>query len=125
LNGAPRAGKSSIVAAIQDAFDGPWMNLGVDQARQITPPRYQPGIGLRPGEADHEAAPFVSVFYDLEVDTSVLSPEGAPTRYGGDCEARQRRRSGNSRNGAQARHVNPRRASRLGPTRVVKVRLSG
>jgi chloramphenicol 3-O-phosphotransferase len=75
LNGAPRAGKSSIVAAIQDAFDGPWMNLGVDQARQITPPRYQPGIGLRPGEADHEAAPFVSVFYDLEVDTSVLSPE--------------------------------------------------
>jgi chloramphenicol 3-O phosphotransferase len=63
LNGAPRAGKSSIVAAIQETFDGPWMNLGVDQARQITPPRYQPGIGLRPGEPDHEAAPFVPTFY--------------------------------------------------------------
>jgi chloramphenicol 3-O-phosphotransferase len=30
LNGAPRSGKSSIVAAIQRTFDGPWMNLGVD-----------------------------------------------------------------------------------------------
>ncbi|MDO9433345.1 MAG: hypothetical protein Q7T84_18785 [Phenylobacterium sp.] len=49
LNGAPRSGKSSIVAAIQDTFEGPWMNLGVDvHARHVTPPRYQPGIGLRP-----------------------------------------------------------------------------
>ncbi len=30
LNGAPRSGKSSIVAVIQETFDGPWMNLGVD-----------------------------------------------------------------------------------------------
>jgi chloramphenicol 3-O phosphotransferase len=30
LNGVPRAGKSSIVAVIQETFDGPWMNLGVD-----------------------------------------------------------------------------------------------
>jgi chloramphenicol 3-O phosphotransferase len=28
LNGAPRSGKSSIVEAIQDTFDGVWMNLG-------------------------------------------------------------------------------------------------
>lgn len=50
LNGAPRAGKSSIVAVIQDEFDGIWMNLGVDVfARAVTPSRYQPGIGLRPG----------------------------------------------------------------------------
>src|SRR6185295_18609551 len=28
LNGAPRSGKSSIVAVIQDTFDGLWMNLG-------------------------------------------------------------------------------------------------
>lgn len=50
LNGAPRAGKSSIVGIIQDTFDGVWMNLGVDVfARGITPKRYQPGIGLRPG----------------------------------------------------------------------------
>jgi chloramphenicol 3-O phosphotransferase len=51
LNGAPRAGKSSIVAAIQESPDRPWMNLGVDVfARHVTPRRWQPGIGLRPGE---------------------------------------------------------------------------
>jgi chloramphenicol 3-O phosphotransferase len=63
LNGAPRAGKSSIVAVIQETFNGPWMNLGVDAARQTTPPRCQPGIGLRPGETEHEAAPFVPTLY--------------------------------------------------------------
>src|SRR5438132_2396294 len=51
LNGAPRSGKSSIVNAIQDSFDGPWMNLGVDVfVRHVTPRRYRPGMGLRPGE---------------------------------------------------------------------------
>ena len=50
LNGAPRAGKSSIVKVIQDTFEGVWMNLGVDVfARGVLPKRYQPGIGLRPG----------------------------------------------------------------------------
>lgn len=50
LNGAPRAGKSSIVKVIQDTFEGVWMNLGVDVfAIGVTPKRYQPGIGLRPG----------------------------------------------------------------------------
>jgi chloramphenicol 3-O phosphotransferase len=63
LNGAPRAGKSSIAAVIQETFDGTWMNLGVDVARQATPPRYQPGIGLRPGEPDHAAAPVVPTLY--------------------------------------------------------------
>lgn len=63
LNGVPRAGKSSIAAAIQERFDGLWMNLGVDVARLMTPPRCQPGVGLRPGEPDHAAAPFVPVLY--------------------------------------------------------------
>jgi chloramphenicol 3-O phosphotransferase len=63
LNGAPRSGKSSIAAAIQETFDGAWMNLGVDVARVTTPPRLQPGIGLRPAEADHPAAPFVPTLY--------------------------------------------------------------
>jgi chloramphenicol 3-O phosphotransferase len=63
LNGAPRSGKSAIVAAIQATFDGVWMNLGVDIARAMTPPRYQPGIGLRPGEGTHHAAPLVPVLY--------------------------------------------------------------
>jgi chloramphenicol 3-O phosphotransferase len=50
LNGAPRSGKSSIAAAIQNRFDGPWINLGVDAyAEPVTPERYRPGIGLRPG----------------------------------------------------------------------------
>lgn len=50
LNGAPRAGKSSIAAVIQETFDGPWMNLGVDVfCQHVTPPRYRPGMGLRPG----------------------------------------------------------------------------
>jgi chloramphenicol 3-O phosphotransferase len=50
LNGAPRAGKSSILRVVQDRFEGVWMNLGVDVfARRVTPERFQPGIGLRPG----------------------------------------------------------------------------
>jgi chloramphenicol 3-O phosphotransferase len=69
LNGAPRSGKSSIVAVIQGMFDGPWMNLGVDIARQMAPPRYQPGIGLRPGEEHHPAAPFVPLFYAALYDS--------------------------------------------------------
>jgi chloramphenicol 3-O phosphotransferase len=70
LNGAPRSGKSSIVAVIQDTFDGPWMNLGVDVfAREITPKRYRPGMGLRPGEEGHELAPLVPVFYAALYDS--------------------------------------------------------
>ena len=70
LNGAPRSGKSSIVTVIQDTFDGPWMNLGVDVfARQVTPKRYRPGMGLRPGEEKHELAPLVSVLYAALYDS--------------------------------------------------------
>ena len=70
LNGAPRAGKSSIATLIQDTFEGPWMNLGVDVfARGVTPKRYQPGIGLRPGPGPGfggdlpELEPLVPAFY--------------------------------------------------------------
>lgn len=49
LNGTPRSGKSSIAAAIQQTFEGVWMNMGVDYFKQMTSERYQPGIGLRPG----------------------------------------------------------------------------
>jgi chloramphenicol 3-O phosphotransferase len=64
LNGAPRSGKSSIVEAIQETFDGPWMNLGVDvHVRHITPERYRPGIGLRPGGERSDLEPLVPVFY--------------------------------------------------------------
>jgi chloramphenicol 3-O phosphotransferase len=64
LNGAPRSGKSSIVAAIQETFAGPWMNLGVDTfVRQVTPERYRPGIGLRPGGERPDLEPLVPVFF--------------------------------------------------------------
>ena len=60
LNGVPRSGKSSIVAAIQASFPEPWLNLGVDvYVRQVTPERYQPGIGLRPGGERPDLEPFV------------------------------------------------------------------
>lgn len=64
LNGPPRSGKSSIVSVIQDTFEGVWMNLGLDVfARQVTPKRYQPGMGLRPGEEDHVVYPLQTALY--------------------------------------------------------------
>lgn len=63
LNGTPRSGKSSIVAVIQETFDGVWMNLGVDRFMQMTPPRYLPGIGLRPGGERQDIEPLVPILY--------------------------------------------------------------
>src|ERR671923_1531132 len=63
LNGAPRSGKSSIVAAIQNMFEGVWMNLGVDRFKQMTPERYQPGIGLRPGGERPDLEPLIVLLY--------------------------------------------------------------
>jgi chloramphenicol 3-O phosphotransferase len=67
LNGAPRSGKSSIAAAIQETLDGPWLNLGAGVwVRGVTPPRYRPGIGLRPGGERPDIEPFaVSAFAAL------------------------------------------------------------
>ena len=64
LNGAPRSGKSSIARAIQESFPEPWMNLGVDTyARDVTPARYRPGIGLRPGGERPDLEPLTPLFY--------------------------------------------------------------
>ncbi|MEH2074630.1 MAG: hypothetical protein V7K57_09595 [Nostoc sp.] len=63
LNGTPRSGKSSIVEAIQETFDGVWMNLGVDRFMQMTPARYLPGIGLRPGGERQDIEPLVPILY--------------------------------------------------------------
>lgn len=63
LNGTPRSGKSSIVSVIQNTFEGPWMNLGVDRYMQMIPARYQPGIGLRPGGERPDLEPLVQVLY--------------------------------------------------------------
>ena len=37
LNGTPRSGKTSIATVIQETFDGPWINLGVDGYKRMTP----------------------------------------------------------------------------------------
>ena len=63
LNGAPRSGKSRIVEVIQDTFDGVWMNLGVDGFMQMTPARYLPGMGLRPGGERQDFEPLVPTLY--------------------------------------------------------------
>jgi chloramphenicol 3-O phosphotransferase len=63
LNGAPRSGKSSIAAAIQQTFDGVWMNLGVDRFMQMTPAQYLPGIGLRPGGERPDLEPLIPILY--------------------------------------------------------------
>lgn len=59
LHGAPRSGKTSIAAAVA-ALDGarPWVVLGVETSRAVTPGELQPGLGLRPGgeRPDVEAA---------------------------------------------------------------------
>jgi len=63
LNGAPRSGKSSLARAIQDSFDGVWMNLGVDGFKAMTPQRVQPGIGLRPGGERPDLEPLIASLY--------------------------------------------------------------
>lgn len=63
LNGAPRSGKSSIARAIQEEFEGPWINLGVDAYNAMTPKRYLPGIGLRPGGERPELEELIPFLY--------------------------------------------------------------
>lgn len=69
LNGTPRSGKSSIVAVIQETFEGVWMNLGVDRFMQMTPARYQPGMGLRPGGERADLEPLVQALYRALYDS--------------------------------------------------------
>lgn len=63
LNGAPRAGKTSIATAIQNTFDGLWINLGIDRYKAMIPDRFQPGIGLRPGGEGPELEGLVRTMY--------------------------------------------------------------
>ncbi|RAP75664.1 chloramphenicol phosphotransferase CPT family protein [Paenibacillus montanisoli] len=63
LNGTPRSGKSSIAAVIQNGFDGVWMNMGVDLFMQMTPERFRPGIGLRPGGERPDLEPLIANLY--------------------------------------------------------------
>jgi chloramphenicol 3-O phosphotransferase len=69
LNGAPRSGKSSIVRVVQETFDGPWMNLGVDIFIRATPPRFRPGMGLRPGNDRPDLQPLVPALFVAVYDS--------------------------------------------------------
>jgi chloramphenicol 3-O phosphotransferase len=69
LNGAPRSGKSSIARAIQDTFDGVWVNLGVDSQIASLPERFRPGIGLRPGGERPEIEAIVPALYAALYDS--------------------------------------------------------
>lgn len=63
LNGAPRSGKSSIAAVIQNTFDGIWLNMGVDHYMKMIPEKFQPGIGLRPGGERPDLEPMIFTLY--------------------------------------------------------------
>lgn len=66
LNGAPRSGKSSIAAAMQESLPGTWINLGVDAQNRSLPPALLPGIGLRPGGERPDLEPtVVALFFAL------------------------------------------------------------
>jgi chloramphenicol 3-O phosphotransferase len=105
LNGAPRSGKSSIVEAIQATFDDPWMNLGVDvHVRHVTPPRFRPGIGLRPGGERSDLEPCVGVFY-----AALYESIAAHSRLGLDVVAE----FGHHDAYSAARHILPDCAKRL------------
>ena len=73
LNGPSRSGKSSIAGVIQETFDDIWMHLGMDLHLKATPPRWQPGVGLRPQLPEHvrETAGRVTV-RELETRISTL-----------------------------------------------------
>ncbi|MDR3475596.1 MAG: chloramphenicol phosphotransferase [Devosia sp.] len=103
LNGAPRSGKSSIARAIQQEFEGAWINLGVDASMAMTPERYRPGIGLRPGGERPDLEPVVQKLYaglfesiaaharlelNVVADLGMHDAYSAPLGIFGDMQAR-------------------------------------
>src|SRR5690348_6502762 len=63
LNGAPRAGKSSIARALMAQVPGRWVNVGVDAMNAALPKDLLPGIGLRPGGERPDLEPTVVRLY--------------------------------------------------------------
>ncbi|HEY4108029.1 chloramphenicol phosphotransferase CPT family protein [Puia sp.] len=70
LNGAPRSGKSSIATQIQNTFEGPWLNIGVDAyVKHLLPKSLLPGIGLRPGGERKDLESFIVTCYAALYET--------------------------------------------------------
>ncbi|MCX5478970.1 chloramphenicol phosphotransferase [Kaistia geumhonensis] len=64
LNGAPRSGKSTLVALVREKLPGRWINLGVDMhMERMLPPQLLPGIGLRPGGERPDLEPLLPPLY--------------------------------------------------------------
>lgn len=63
LNGAPRAGKSSIASSVMAQVPGKWLNLGVDEMAGRIAETLRPGIGLRPGGERPDLEPEVVRLY--------------------------------------------------------------
>lgn len=82
LNGAPRSGKSSIALAVQQGFEGVWMNLGVDTCARAMPPSISPGVGLRPGGERPDLEPLLPNLYAALYETIA-----AHSRFGIDVVA--------------------------------------
>lgn len=78
LNGAPRAGKSSIA----QAMGAPWRVLGVDAWMKTTPAPLLPGLGLRPGGERPDLEDFVVQSYAALYDAIA-----AQSLAGGDVVA--------------------------------------
>jgi chloramphenicol 3-O phosphotransferase len=77
LNGAPRAGTSTIAAAMQTQLGGHWINFGVDRYNAMMPPALLPGIGLRPGGERPDLEPFLpGLYYALYDGLKALSRQG-------------------------------------------------
>jgi chloramphenicol 3-O phosphotransferase len=72
LNGAPRAGKSTLARAIQLRTPGNWINWGVDAFNAILPPDLFPGIGLRPGGERPDLEPQMRRLYSVYADALVV-----------------------------------------------------
>ncbi|MBH0157382.1 chloramphenicol phosphotransferase [Fictibacillus sp. 5RED26] len=75
LNGTPRSGKSSIASVIQNNFEGVWMNIGVDRIMDMTPVKFQPSIGLRPGGERPDLEPVIQKVY-LAMYKSIVALSG-------------------------------------------------
>ena len=82
LNGAPRSGKSTIAATMQQTLAGRWINLGVDAQNRTLPPALRPGIGLRPGGERPDLEPAI-----LGLFLSLYAAIAAHARNGFDVVA--------------------------------------
>jgi starch synthase len=115
LNGAPRAGKSSIARVIQDTFDRPWMSLGADVFSQhVTPRRYRPGMGLRPGGERLDSEALIPALYAAFYDSVA-----AHSRHG---TVRRRGRRASRRLLGAARHARRRGAAAARAARAARRR---